>query len=35
VARPVPVSAIDSNGGTIPGPQMAEIHRKIQNLPKN
>jgi hypothetical protein len=28
----VPVSAIESYGGTIPGRQMAEIHRKIQGL---
>jgi hypothetical protein len=29
----VPVAAIEAFGGTIPGRQMAEIHRKIQSLP--
>jgi hypothetical protein len=29
----VPLAAIESYGGTIPGLQMAEINRKIQNLP--
>jgi hypothetical protein len=29
----VPVSSIEAYGGTIPGPQMAEIHSKINALP--
>ena len=29
----VAVSAIQGYSGTIPGPQMAEIRRKIRNLP--
>jgi hypothetical protein len=28
----VPVSAIEDYAGTIPGRQMAEIHKKIQDL---
>lgn len=29
----MPASAIETYAGTIPGPQMAEIHKKIQSLP--